>query len=167
MPLDRLSAREREIVHLVADGISNLRIAKRLDISENTVKSHIGSIHRKLGTVSRSEIAMAAAGDTTSERGAPVAVVKRAGTWTVVTVSEELNAARCLAVLRILIDEIGHGSSVEVDLRDVSTVGPEIVRVLVEARSALDGDQELIISGASPQVARAVRLAGLPTYRNR
>jgi ATP/maltotriose-dependent transcriptional regulator MalT len=51
-----LSAREREIVILAADGRSNLDIASGLSISHKTVEKHLGSAFQKLGISSRREL---------------------------------------------------------------------------------------------------------------
>jgi LuxR family transcriptional regulator, maltose regulon positive regulatory protein len=48
-----LSDREREILLLVAEGLSNQEIADRLVISITTVKTHVGNIFHKLGVTSR------------------------------------------------------------------------------------------------------------------
>jgi DNA-binding NarL/FixJ family response regulator len=48
-PLDDLTAREREILAMMAEGRSNLAIGKRLFLSMRTVESHIRSIFTKLG----------------------------------------------------------------------------------------------------------------------
>jgi len=48
-----LSTRELEVLELVADGSSNTDIAKRLHLSETTVKSHLAHIYPKLGVNSR------------------------------------------------------------------------------------------------------------------
>ena len=48
-----LSAREADVINLVAQGRSNGEIAKRLFLSEKTVKNHINRIYAKLGVVSR------------------------------------------------------------------------------------------------------------------
>jgi LuxR family maltose regulon positive regulatory protein len=48
-----LSDREREILLLVAEGLSNQEIAERLVISITTVKTHVGNIFNKLGVTSR------------------------------------------------------------------------------------------------------------------
>jgi DNA-binding CsgD family transcriptional regulator len=52
-----LTAREREVAAMVAQGMSNRQIASDLFLSEHTVKRHISKILRKLGLVSRAEVA--------------------------------------------------------------------------------------------------------------
>ncbi len=59
--LDTLSAREREILLLIARGDSNKLIARELDIAETTVKVHIQHIFRKLQLTSRVQVAVFAA----------------------------------------------------------------------------------------------------------
>lgn len=51
------SLREKQVLQLVADGLTNAEIACRLFLSESTVKSHLSSSFRKLGVSSRSEAA--------------------------------------------------------------------------------------------------------------
>jgi DNA-binding NarL/FixJ family response regulator len=48
-PLAELSAREREVLSLMAEGRTNAGIAKRLWLTEKTVETHIRSILMKLG----------------------------------------------------------------------------------------------------------------------
>jgi DNA-binding NarL/FixJ family response regulator len=50
-----LSAREMEILLLVARGLSNYQIANSLTISESTVKRHLANVYPKMGVSSRSE----------------------------------------------------------------------------------------------------------------
>lgn len=47
-PLDRLSPREREVLSLLAEGLSNTAIARRLVVSEAAVGKHVGNILAKL-----------------------------------------------------------------------------------------------------------------------
>lgn len=53
----RLTTREKEIVDLIAEGLSNKEIASRLHIATQTVKSHVHNILEKLALRSRLEIA--------------------------------------------------------------------------------------------------------------
>ena len=50
-----LRPREREIMGLIADGLSNRQIAARLVITEKTVKNHICSIYQRFGVSDRSQ----------------------------------------------------------------------------------------------------------------
>jgi DNA-binding NarL/FixJ family response regulator len=54
-----LSLRERQVLQLVADGLTNSEVASQLYLSESTVKSHLSSSFRKLGVASRAEAAAA------------------------------------------------------------------------------------------------------------
>ncbi|WP_033292552.1 response regulator [Amycolatopsis jejuensis] len=59
-PAEALSAREIEVLTLVADGLSNQEISKRLFLSQATVKSHLVHIYAKLGVDSRTSAVAAA-----------------------------------------------------------------------------------------------------------
>ena len=52
---EALTDREREVLRLLADGLSNKRIGETLFISESTVKFHIRNIIRKLGVTKRTD----------------------------------------------------------------------------------------------------------------
>ena len=52
-PVETLTAREHDVLALLADGLSNRDIAARLAISEHTVKFHLASIFGKLGAATR------------------------------------------------------------------------------------------------------------------
>jgi DNA-binding CsgD family transcriptional regulator len=53
-----LTAREHEVLHLVALGLSNRTIADRLFISETTVKTHVHNISRKVKSNNRTSLAL-------------------------------------------------------------------------------------------------------------
>lgn len=53
-----MTPRENEIAALVATGASNRRIAEQLNISERTVKAHLGVIFRKIGITDRLQLAL-------------------------------------------------------------------------------------------------------------
>ena len=53
-----LTPREREVLALLADGLPNKLIARRLDISEKTVKAHLTSIFQRIGVTDRTQAAL-------------------------------------------------------------------------------------------------------------
>lgn len=59
IPTD-VTARELEVLQLLAEGLANKAIAKRLEISENTVKFHVNALLEKFGVGSRTEVVIKA-----------------------------------------------------------------------------------------------------------
>ena len=57
-PAAQLSAREGEVLALLVEGLPNKLIARRLEISEKTVKTHLTSIFRTLGVTDRTQAAL-------------------------------------------------------------------------------------------------------------
>ncbi|MNS58906.1 Transcriptional regulatory protein DegU [compost metagenome] len=53
--VEPLSAREQEIVCLLAEGLDNRQIADRLILSEKTVKNHLSRIYEKLKVANRTQ----------------------------------------------------------------------------------------------------------------
>ncbi len=53
----RMTKREREIIALIADGLSNKEIAQRLNVATHTVKSHVHNVMEKLALHTRLQIA--------------------------------------------------------------------------------------------------------------
>lgn len=54
-PAEPLTARESEVLRLLAQGLTNKQIALALQISENTVKFHVSAVYAKLGVSNRTE----------------------------------------------------------------------------------------------------------------
>lgn len=55
--LDALTSRQRDILNMVAEGMSNIQIAQRLYLSESTVKQHLRAAYKLLGVSNRSDAA--------------------------------------------------------------------------------------------------------------
>jgi DNA-binding NarL/FixJ family response regulator len=58
--VNALTDREREVLALVAEGLSNQQIADALVISERTARTHVSNILGKLGVASRTQAALLA-----------------------------------------------------------------------------------------------------------
>jgi DNA-binding NarL/FixJ family response regulator len=54
-PFAALSARERQVLSLMTEGLSNTDIAERMAISEKTVRNHASNLFDKLGVWSRAQ----------------------------------------------------------------------------------------------------------------
>ena len=57
-PEDTLSPREREVLQLLAHGMSNKQIAAQLGMAEKTARAHVSSILQKLGFEGRTQAAL-------------------------------------------------------------------------------------------------------------
>lgn len=57
-PVDRLSAREREVLTLVGKGMANKQIARQLGIAEKTVKAHLTQVFRAIDVADRTQAAL-------------------------------------------------------------------------------------------------------------
>jgi len=55
-PISNLTVREREVLALVAEGVSNERIARQLGIHDKTVRNHVSRVYGKLGVKGRSQV---------------------------------------------------------------------------------------------------------------
>ncbi len=60
VPIDDLTARERDVLEIIAQGRGNAEIATRLKISEKTVRNHVSIIFNKLGVNSRAQAVVCA-----------------------------------------------------------------------------------------------------------
>jgi two-component system response regulator DevR len=58
---DRLTRREREVLQILADGLDDFESARQLNVSPETIKTHVSNIMRKLGVSSRLQALMFAA----------------------------------------------------------------------------------------------------------
>ena len=57
---DNLTARERDVLRLVVEGLANKQIAQRLGIGEKTIKTHVSRVLAKLGVADRTQAAVLA-----------------------------------------------------------------------------------------------------------
>jgi two-component system nitrate/nitrite response regulator NarL len=56
--MGRLTPREAEVVHLLADGFSTREISRKLEVTEHTIRNYLSAIYDKLGVSSRVELAL-------------------------------------------------------------------------------------------------------------
>jgi DNA-binding CsgD family transcriptional regulator len=56
--LDRLSARERQVLEMASRGMTNGQVARDLCVSVHAVKFHLGGVYRKLGVANRTQATM-------------------------------------------------------------------------------------------------------------
>ena len=56
--MTRLTPREAEVVHLLADGMSTREISRKLTLTEHTIRNYLSAIYDKLGVSSRVELAL-------------------------------------------------------------------------------------------------------------
>jgi two-component system, NarL family, nitrate/nitrite response regulator NarL len=70
-PIAELNDREKEVLTLVASGLSNKRIALQLDVNEKTIKHHMTRILAKLKAANRTEAAIVLRDATRDERRPP------------------------------------------------------------------------------------------------
>jgi len=69
--LEKLTSRERQILRLLSDGLSNKEMASALSVSVSTIKAHLTKIFRKLGQSDRVRLALAAIGSIAADDPTP------------------------------------------------------------------------------------------------
>ena len=57
-PTTELTTREQEVLALLAEGLANKQIARRLGIAEKTVKAHLTSVFQRIGVTDRTQAAL-------------------------------------------------------------------------------------------------------------
>jgi two-component system nitrate/nitrite response regulator NarL len=67
-PSNALTRRERQVMNLVCEGLSNKDIGRQFNLSDGTVKVHLHHIYEKLAIRNRTALAMLAAGDSEASR---------------------------------------------------------------------------------------------------
>ena len=70
--MDQLTQREREVAILTAQGFSNKDVARRLGITDGTVKVHLHATYQKIGVSNRTELSLLLL-----PRGVPTALLDR------------------------------------------------------------------------------------------
>jgi two-component system nitrate/nitrite response regulator NarL len=55
-----ITERERQIIHLISEGLSNKEIGRQLDVCEGTIKVHLHHIYQKLAIRNRAALAVLA-----------------------------------------------------------------------------------------------------------
>ena len=73
-PRQLLSPREREIIRLLTTGDSNKLMARKIGITEATVKVHLKSVQRKIGVINRTQAAMWALANPDEVNDVPMAM---------------------------------------------------------------------------------------------
>jgi DNA-binding NarL/FixJ family response regulator len=68
-PRSQLTDREQEVLTMVGDGLPNKTIARRLGITERTVKAHLTNIYQRLGVTDRTQAALWAQRQESTRRG--------------------------------------------------------------------------------------------------
>lgn len=84
-----LTARENQVVSLVAEGIVNREIAQQLSVKENTVKKSLLRIYDKIGVSNRVELVLYALTHGSTQTGEPSSVKMSPGSERFVSVSQE------------------------------------------------------------------------------
>ena len=56
--LDRLSTRERQVLQMASEGMTNGQVADQLRVSVHAVKFHLAGVYRKLGVANRTQATM-------------------------------------------------------------------------------------------------------------
>ena len=145
----KLTRREREVAHLVAQGLTNREIASRLFISERTAESHVEQLRGKLGFRSRSQIAAWMAGQqaaTEDAAPAPAAAepARTARPW--LTRRQGYLAAGGVFVIAALL--AGTVAFANGWLARPSATGPNLVTVAGTGRRAFSPDGGLATASA-------------------
>ena len=143
-----LTARQREVIRLVAEGAPNKEIARRLGISEQGVKAHVSRLLERHGAVNRTELARVTRAWEDADRVQTRAIEDHVDVLAIDAIPNDEQARKQAGRLRARLGEAERWLSPGADPRVIERIA-KLTRTLQELDVAIDLAKELPSETAS------------------